>query len=363
MKLNVRTLKNVEAEIDVDLDETVLDLKKKVEVAFSHMRADEQLLIHRGTVLEDGRKLLEYPNIKEHDKLIVMIPKKKPAHKSESGNSSTQTATSTPQFSSSVEVVTDKNSVSCEKPENCGSNANLDVSQAVQQVSHAETSSNLSSSGGLTLENFTVPLDPIMVENICNMGFEKSRVECALRAAFNNADRAVEYLMTSIPSTVSISPEHAEILNSTHDGEVPENGGLASLRQHPLFDQLRAAVQANPRIISGMLHIIQYQNPELFDLIANNQMEFLRMFAEDSDAPFSIDMLGDQRNEQETIHITAEQEEVVRRISECLGFSSNVVLQALLVCDWNEDHAANLLFETAKDFEEEDEGHVSQPPT
>jgi hypothetical protein len=40
------------------------------------------------------------------------------------------------------------------------------------------------------------------------------------------------------------------------------------------------------------LHIIQLQNPELFELIANNQLEFLQMLTEETDIPLSLNSMG-----------------------------------------------------------------------
>jgi UV excision repair protein RAD23 len=75
MKLYIRTLKNVEVEVLVDQQDTLLDVKKKVEDALPHMLASEQILIHRGVILEDARTIAYYSNIKDNDKLVAMISK------------------------------------------------------------------------------------------------------------------------------------------------------------------------------------------------------------------------------------------------------------------------------------------------
>jgi len=40
------------------------------------------------------------------------------------------------------------------------------------------------------------------IDEICAMGFEKDKVKEALKAAFNNPERAIEYLFNGIPTNI-----------------------------------------------------------------------------------------------------------------------------------------------------------------
>merc|ERR1712037_829386 len=89
-----------------------------------------------------------------------------------------------------------------------------------------------------------------MVQNIQDMGYERSQVEAALRTSFNNPDRAVEYLLTGIPPQMDVGGGPAAVVGGGGSGgapvAVPAAGAapgenpLAFLRDHEMFQQIRS---------------------------------------------------------------------------------------------------------------------------
>ena len=162
------------------------------------------------------------------------------------------------------------------------------------------------------------------------MGFERAQIDEALRAAFFNPDRAIEYLLNGIPENIRAeqrqptpaagaqgtpaSPpaaqpaqpaqtggdepvnlfEAAAQANQQGRGGAPRSGAgaaaaggqgnpqmdLAYLRQSPHFQQLRQIVQQQPSMLEPILQQVAEGNPQLAQMISLNPDQFLQLLAE-----------------------------------------------------------------------------------
>lgn len=121
------------------------------------------------------------------------------------------------------------------------------------------------------------------VQQLVEMGFPEDQVRQALQAAFNNPDRAVEYLMNGIPEQVAAPPA----ATAGAAGGAGVANSLEALRNHPQFDALRQLIQSNPAALPAVLQQIGGQSPELLRLIHQNQDQFVAMLNEPITAPSS----------------------------------------------------------------------------
>ena len=163
------------------------------------------------------------------------------------------------------------------------------------------------------------------------MGFARPEIERALRAAYFNPERAIEYLLSGIPESIQAeqrhpppaaaaqgpptSPPAAQVPQpSAPTGDEPINlfeaaaqagqqgrGGVARggaaqaaaatggqnpqmniefLRQSPHFHQLRQLVQQQPAMLEPILQQLAEGNPQLAQMIGQNSEQFLQLLAE-----------------------------------------------------------------------------------
>lgn len=175
-----------------------------------------------------------------------------------------------------------------------------------------------------------------MVQNIMDMGYGREQVEQALRASFNNPDRAVEYLITGIPQILdeqeAVNESAADM--ATVDSERQGAGAdpddpLAFLRNQPQFQQMRSVIQHNPQLLNAVLQQIGQTNPALLQLISQNQESFVRMLNEpisgsggaaQATEPAATPPTGQQQQQGPTyagpgvIQVTPQDKEAIERV-------------------------------------------------
>ncbi|CAE7226093.1 unnamed protein product [Rhizoctonia solani] len=191
MKITFKTLQQKQFQVDAEPSDTVLQLKEKVKDAQGH-QVEHQKLIYSGKILTDD-KTVESLGIKEKDFLVVMVSKPKatpaastsatPAPAAVPVPSTPAASTPAPAPAAPSEDVTMAPAAEPSAPA-----AAAPAPAAQPQPAFGDTSSFVSG-GALNAS----------IENMLSMGFEREQIMRALKASFNNPDRAVEYLLTGIP--------------------------------------------------------------------------------------------------------------------------------------------------------------------
>jgi UV excision repair protein RAD23 len=201
------------------------------------------------------------------------------------------------------------------------------------------------------------------------MGFPRDQIDRAMRAAFFNPDRAVEYLLNGIPASAeqeqrpaAASPrpqsnqaQQAPAGNTgaqaeAQGGDEPVNlfeaaaqagqrggatggnrgaggdlaaalggaqgggqggGNLEFLRNNPQFQQLRQVVQQQPAMLEPILQQVAAGNPQLAQIITQNPEQFMQLLAEDGDDDVALPPGAQQ------ISVTEEEREAIERV--CLN--------------------------------------------
>jgi UV excision repair protein RAD23 len=184
----------------------VKDLKVKIEAEKGKdYPVADQKLIYAGKILVDETNLSEY-EIDEQKFIVVMVSKPKPVAATPAPTPApaapTVVAAPTPVVQPPPSVVTQPAAPPPSSDVPYVKYFLLRIKIIINIGSKLNTNyfyrSSASSSGESLL--LTGPDYEQTVESIMSMGYERAQVERALRASFNNPDRAVEYLLTGIPT-------------------------------------------------------------------------------------------------------------------------------------------------------------------
>lgn len=366
MLLTLKTLQQQTFKIEIDEKELVKTLKEKIEQekGNDNFPVAGQKLIYAGKILSDDSPLTEY-KIDEKSFVVVMVTKPKAATvapRSSSPISGPVTiAPECPSSSSSSSDSVSEDTKSEEKQSKPGDAGSTTVSSAESSSTSLIDEAVSSLVTGASYD--------AMVTEMMLMGYEREQVVAALRASYNNPDRAVEYLLTGIPGTDQGQATAPEVVAPTvrrdpapaggvtapaNTGSSPGEGGnpLDFLRNQPQFQTMRQLIQENASLLPALLQEIGRENPELLQEISNHQQEFIQMLNEPNPgaAPTTTSSSGGGGAGrsgglgQDYIQITPQEKEAIERLK-ALGFPEGLVIQAYFACEKNENLAANFLLQ------------------
>ena len=285
MKIIVKNLKKVEYNLEVESEKNTLkDLKDAIEKAHGFDSIQLKLL-HNGKVLQNEKTLEEY-QIKDENVVIMMNAKLKakannPPPKEESSSS----APSEPPKQSS------------QPSQPSQSNQPLQPLQPVEQSQSNQP-------------NYTE-----QVNSLVEMGYEKSQVEAAINASRGNVELAIEFLTNGIRDI----PSHEE----ENHGENPEDENTIKLKKNASI--LKVLCHKDPNKIVTLLNNIKQKQPDLYNLIKDNEQEFKRLLVE----PINQEDLLTFRNFEQAIRggrqgieirFTKEEADAIKRLKELGNF-------------------------------------------
>lgn len=354
MLVKLRDTKRQQWTVDVEPSDTVETLKTKNAEGKDYGVADQKM-IYSGKILANTTSI-ESLNLKEDAFIICMIskPKVKPAAASAPAAAAAAAAPVTPATTRSVATPG--------APTNSGNVA-----------ADTETPTTGGGDAGGNIGDVTAPAAPAApavdgavttaINNMVDMGYPRDQVEAAMRAAYNNPERAVEYLLTGIPDHV-IGEEEGddEIPETTTDTDLfaeavaqqgqggaavaPNTSALDFLRDNPQFLEMRRMVQQQPHLLEPLIQQLAASNPQLAALITQNSEAFLHLLGEGLE-----EGSGGLPEGATEIQVTPEESDAIERLS-ALGFERNLVIQAYFACDKNEEVTANYLLEHGYDDDE-----------
>jgi hypothetical protein len=227
MKIILKNLKQIEYELQIESNSiTVKDLKIEIEKLYS-FDSEQIKLLFKGSVLDNSKLLSEY-NITENSLIIMMNTKPK-------------------QF-----INNNMNNI----------NNNINQNQNIAKISKEETKQNISD---ILNDNLKIQIDSLV-----DMGFERSQVEIAVRAANGRVDLAVEYLNNGIPNNVNDNKRNNNNRRNNIRSEI-----MNELKKQANI--IKVLCKNDKYYIFTILNNIKRNDPGLLRLITDYRDEFEKL--------------------------------------------------------------------------------------
>ena len=349
MKLTFKDLKQQKFTIDAEPTETIGAVKEKISKEKGWDVATQKL-IYSGKILQDDNTIESY-KIEEKGFIVCMTSKPKPAPKPAAEPSTPAQTASTP---SAPAAPAPASTTSATNPP-----ATPSPAPAAAAPASAESAS-FNDPNALAIGDQRATA----IANMESMGFQRAEIDRAMRAAFFNPDRAVEYLLTGIPESLQQEQAAAQQQRQASSqaqqpapaggntggaetaaatGDEPVNlfeaaaqrgtggagagagagtggtqaaaggqGGTANLdflRNNPQFQQLRQVVQQQPQMLEPILQQVAAGNPQLAQIITQNPEQFMNLLAEDAGDDVQLPPGTHQ------VPVTEEEREAIERVS------------------------------------------------
>ncbi|EAW12511.1 putative UV excision repair protein (RadW) [Aspergillus clavatus NRRL 1] len=379
MKLTFKDLKQQKFVIDAEPSETVGQVKEKISKE-KGWEVSQLKLIYSGKILQDDKTIETY-NIEEKGFIVCMVSKPK----------ATSAAATPSQAPSTPSRAVASTPAAPPAPAPSAATSTPAVPATPSPAAPAQPSADTPVAFNDPSALLSGAQSEAVVAQMESMGFPRSDINRAMRAAFFNPDRAIEYLLNGIPETIhqeqqqqqqqqqagagaaasppAPSAPSGESVPSSTGGDEPVNlfeaaaqagtgegagrgaragvegagealPNLEFLRNNPHFQQLRQLVQQQPQMLEPILQQVAAGNPQIAQLIGQNEEQFLQLLSEEDD--------GALPPGTHAISVTEEERDAIERLCR-LGFSRDLVIQAYFACDKNEELAANYLFENPDD--------------
>ena len=229
MKLILKNIKQEVYEIQIESNSiTVKDLKLEIEKLYSYDSTQIKLLF-QGSVLDNSKILSSY-NITDNSIIIMMNTKvKQLANQSQNNNS------------------------------NINTNNNLQNKPKInKEVSNQDITDILK-------DNLK-----IQVDSLVDMGFERSQVEIAVKAANGRIDLAIEYLNNGIPDNVNNNRRNNNVRNNNIRNEI-----MNELKKQASI--IKVLCKDDKYMIFSILDNIKRNDPGLLRLITDYRNEFEKL--------------------------------------------------------------------------------------